>query len=465
MSDSENREMASLRLLSLFLLFGALLLGFALATVHHRSAEELATVSTAKREQFTTTWWLQHGYFRSAGLLVFPGPHDVPQVYQSATGGYLVSGFVLEKLYAAITGHPSWRLLKLHNQLVSLLSSVLLALLAFRLARRFGMRPLHAFAVAAAFQAVYFTFPDNLLIYWEMTARGWWLPFVCLFLLADLEPPSRTTMIVQAVSAFFLTYMEYVAGLGFLASWLLIVLLSGERRASWKRLALVTAVPIILALGIFKGQLALAKALDPQLQTVGSEFSFRTGLDGSTQYYNGHLDIAYGRDLARRNFGTEKTRPLFFRWPWLFFASAAATIFIVIGAMRGRVPHDAVVALLSLLGAYLIYAAVFSQAVVIHPYYYDVMLFTPLMLALFVLTPSLIETMTREKGLTAIVAVFLALWVSMVQLRNYAILFPPPPPEKKVGHGGRTVPRVEQWTGVPLPQPPESAQEGRTLSL
>jgi ABC-type thiamin/hydroxymethylpyrimidine transport system permease subunit len=438
MSDSENREPATVPLLLLFIAFGALVLAFAFATVHHHTTDELTSYWLSKREHFEINWWLQHGYFGTAGLLVSPGLQNEPRLYRSATGGYLVSGFVVEKLCSTITGHPNWHLLALQNQLVSLLAAVLLALLGFRLARRFGLQPLHAFALGATLEAVYFTFPDNLMIFWEMTGRAPWLAAACVFLLFDersLDRPStRAATIGQAVAAFFLTYMEYIAGFAFIMSYSIAWFFLGERRSSIKRLVLITIVPMMLAIGTHRGQIALGKVLHPELPVTGRTFAFRSGLDGAVDYYGGHLDIAYRRDVARANFNPEKIRPLLFHWPWLFFASTGATIFIVIGAMAGRVPRPALVSLLSLLGAYLIYAAVFSQAVVIHPYYYDVMLFTPLMLSLFVLATSLIELITREKGVAVIVAIFLAIWVSMVQMRKYAVMYPPqPPPEATTG--------------------------------
>lgn len=466
MTNGEYRETTP-RLLLLFVLFGALLLAFDLVTLHQPGATEINTsIPTIRREEFSINWWLQHGYFHTAGMKVNPDVQNNPRLYRSVTGGSIVSGFLVAKLSQAITGYPDWRLVRMQNEAVSMLAAVLLGLLGFRLSRRFGVRPSHAFALAIALQAVYFTFPDNLWIYWEMTPRAWWLPFVCIFLLADEaridRPSDRRLIIVQAAAAFLLTYMEHVAGSAFIASYVILALLMGERRPSLRQLAIVTIVPVVAAIVVFQAQFALAKALNPQLPVTGAGFMKRTGLDGDTIYYFGHLDIAHRRDIAARNFAPEQVRPLLFQWPWLFFTSVTALVVMLIAGMRGRVPRSATVSVLSLLGAYLLYAAVFSEAIVVHPYYYDMMLFTPLMLALFIAVPSLIEPVTREQGLIIVITVFLGIWLSWVQMRDYAIWYPQPP-EKKVGHGGRTVPRVEQWTGVPLPQPPESAQEGRAL--
>jgi hypothetical protein len=422
----------TLPLLGILIGFGALVMAFASVTVDRGATTVLDTTPYSERTHVLSrthmrvTYWLEHGYFASCGLMVSESTKG-PALYGSSTGAPLISGFVVEKIWSAITGHPSWRLLALHNRLVLLLTAALFALLAFRLARRLGLRPLHALAAAMALEAVWYTFPDNLMTIFEMTGRTWWLAGACVFLLIEERraEPSRTSTVAMALVAFFATYAEYIAGTAFLLSYAVITIIAGKERPALKRLIVTCLLPIVLAIGIHRTQIACARAFHPRVEIDGNGFFFRTGLDGSPMYYGDHLDIAYGRNVARANYKPEAIRPLLFRWQWLFFASAAATLFILISAMRGRVPRIAIVSLLSLLGAYLIYAAVFSQAVVIHPYYYDMMLFTPLMLALFVLTPSLIESVTREKGVTVIVAIFLAIWVSMVQLRKYAITFPP----------------------------------------
>ena len=458
-------------MLLLFVVFGAAVLAFTLATVNRRGPNDVDTSShlLSRRERYAVTWWLERGYFHTGGMMVHPDMQNNPLLYRSAVGGDLISGFLLEKIWIAITGHPNWHLLDIHNQVVSMLTSALLGLLGFRLARRFGLPWLHSFTLGIVLQAVYFTFPDNLWIYWEMSARGWWLPFACVFLLLDERladgEPNRIAMIAQPVAAFLMTYMEYVAATAFLGSYVITSLLLSERRPNLKRLALITVIPLFAALALFQTQLAVAKRLNPQMPIQGQTFMYRSGLDGDTTYYGGHLDIAYRRDTARANWQPPSIRPLLFHWPSLFFTSVAALVFMIISAMRGRVPWPALVSVFSLLGAYLIYGAVFSQAFVIHPYFYDMMLFTPLMIVLFIVTPGLIEPMVSQRGLLVVVAVFLGIWVSMVQLRIFAIWYPTPKQEQKIGARRKNRAPVEQRPGGPLPQVPDGAQEGRAVSL
>jgi hypothetical protein len=101
---------------------------------------------------------------------------------------------------------------------------------------------------------------------------------------------------------------------------------------------------------------------------------------------------------------------------------------VLIAFLRGRAPRIALEVLAALTGAWLLYAAVFSQAVVIHPYLYDVLLFTPLCIALFALAPSLLESLTKRTGAILLVIIFSAVWYSLFQMRLYSLRWPLPPP-------------------------------------
>ncbi|HEX8253765.1 MAG TPA: hypothetical protein VF846_11485 [Thermoanaerobaculia bacterium] len=419
----------SLLLLLAFSGFGALLLAFTFLTVHSRPSAELPANSMSARAHFETTYWLEHGYFHSAGLRVRTAPDMPVYFYRSSTGGVLLPGFIAQKIYASITGRYSWRLMTVVHQTLSALASAFLALLGFRLARRIGIGPLHALALGASLQAVHFTFPDNLMTYWELSSRVLWLLAVCVFLLVEERGVEKRTLaatVIQCLAAFFMTYVEIAAGATFLLAYaLLALLISDDRGRSAKRLLLVMFVPMLLAYGVYAMQLQAARAMHPKVPVHGSELLFRTGLDGASTYYGDHLDIAFGREIVRGNFPVN--RPFLFRWKWLFFTGVVALLSVLVAAVRGRLPLIATLSVSSLLGAYLIYAALFSQAVVIHPYYYDVMLFTPLVLALFVLAPALVETMSVRQGVVVAAVCLLALWISMMQMRRYALQFPLPP--------------------------------------
>ena len=79
-----------------------------------------------------------------------------------------------------------------------------------------------------------------------------------------------------------------------------------------------------------------------------------------------------------------------------------------------------------LVGGWIIYAAVFSQAFVIHPYLFDVLLFAPLVVALFAVAPALAESLTRRTGAILLLVVLAAFWYSLFQMRLYALRYPMP---------------------------------------
>ena len=79
---------------------------------------------------------------------------------------------------------------------------------------------------------------------------------------------------------------------------------------------------------------------------------------------------------------------------------------VLIAFIRNRAPRISLEVLTALIGSWLLYAAIFSQAFVIHPYLYDVLLFTPLAIALFALAPALLESLTRRTGAIVLVIFF-----------------------------------------------------------
>jgi hypothetical protein len=407
---------------------GLIMLICAALTVHDRTGDEVATNSGAARTHLTFAHWRAHGYLQSGGVAVRRAPDDSLYFHRSSAGGRLISGYLVARGTYALTGREGWRVVALHNQAVTLLAAILLGLLGFRLATLSGVPPFHALLLGLSLQGVWFTFPDNLARYWEVSGREWFLVFAAIFLLLEvrrLDEGGRRLSLVQGASVFLLMHMEYKTGVFFVASYIMATMMADRDRATLTRLAVVTVLPCLLALGVIAGQVAVARASVPDIPVEGSGFLFRTGLDGSPQYYTDHLDIAFGRDVARGNF--PHAGDWLFRWTWLFAAGATAVIAVLAAAMRGRVPRATLISIVSLLGTYVLTAALFSQSVVIHPYLYDVLLFTPLALALLVIVPALVERVTDHRGVLVLVVLFLAIWISMVQARRYALWYPPAP--------------------------------------
>lgn len=415
-------------LFAAFLLLAGAVLVVTMLTVNHRQPQELLTRANSSRSHTVLSHWLNEGYFHYVGLI--NRTPDTKSIYLHSTGGYMVSGFIVEKLYSMVFGHYSYRLLALHNQIISAILSALAGLLSYRLARRFDLEPLLAFTAGAAVVAVIFTFPDNLDLYWEMSPQAYAQLFALIYLLIEersIDRPSRPRglLLAQAMAVFLMTVMESVVALAFVVS-VAATLALLRRERSWKRFVLVVALPCIVAVLLHQLQLKTAAARFPEVTTTGSNMLWRTGLDGDTFYYGDHLDIAKGREPARANW--KLNREYLFRWQWVFLLGIVSTMAVLIAFIRGRAPRIALEALIALIGSWLLYAAIFSQAFVIHPYLYDVLLFTPLCIALFAIAPSLLESLTKRTGAILLVVVFSACWYSFFQMRLYALRWPLPKP-------------------------------------
>lgn len=411
-----------------FLLVAAAALIVAMLTVHRRQPQELTSRANSQRAHTVLSHWLDEGYFHYAGMI--NRTTGTSSIYLNSTGAYMVSGFIVEKVYSTMTGHYSYRLLAVHNQLVSMLISAMAGLLSYRLARRFSLEPRLAFTAGAAVVVVVFTFPDNLDLYWEMSAQAYALLFALLYFVIeerslDLAQRPRNILILQGITVFLMAIMEAIFALGVVAS-IAATLLVLRRDDSWKRFLLVAVLPCLAALLFYQVQLKIASARFPDVATYGSKTLWRTGLDGESLYYGDHLDIAKRRDVARGNWPANREH--LFRWTWVFILGVLSTAGVLLAFLRGRAPRIALEALAALTGGWLCYAAIFSQAVVIHPYLYDVLLFTPLCIALFALAPSLLESLTKRTGAILLVVVFSAVWYSLFQLRLYALRYPLPPP-------------------------------------
>ncbi|HEV7425966.1 MAG TPA: hypothetical protein VGQ46_06325 [Thermoanaerobaculia bacterium] len=428
MADDDER-FRGFNLYALFLVAGLIAFGYSWMTVQHRLVPELSGAPGPNWSHAVVTHWIDHGYFASHGLL-WPAA-DGKTIYRNGTGALMLSSFVAERIWIGLTGRYGWYLMAIHNALVAVLVSALLALLAYRLARRFGAAPLAAFVFAGSAQMVWLTFPDNLALFWQTSAQIYCLAAALFFLLLDEAAldgrRTRRITVLQGVAVFFIVNLEFILAVMFLAAWLATVFLLRGERPPLRRLAMMLLLPSVIAMSIYGLQLIGARSERSNGVTiVGSAFLYRTGLDGDAMFYGDPLDVAFARDVVRAQRSGNKE--FLFRWETLFFAGIAAVLIILAAYLRRRAPRIAVIVLMTLLGGYLFHAAVFSQLVALHPYLFDAVLMTPLVLALFAMLPALVEVRTGETGLIILIVLFAATWMSLFQLRLYALAYPAPQP-------------------------------------
>jgi len=438
MTEGERYRGATLYLF--FLMAGLIAFGYSWMTVQQRLVPELSSAPGSSWSHNVVMHWNDHGYFASHGLL-WPTA-DGKAVYRSGTGALMLTSFAAEKIWIAMTGRYGWQLMAMHNALVAVLVSALIALLAYRIARRLGAAPVAGFVLAMAAQMVWLTFPDNLALFWQMSAQIHCLSAALVFLLLEEAAldgrRTRRITVLQGVAVFCLVYLEFVMAVMFLAAWLAVVFLIRGEHPPVKRLLVMLLLPFMLAMSIYGLQLLGARSERSNGVTLaGSGFLYRSGLDGDAMFYGDPLDIAFGRELLRAQRGGNNQ--VLFRWETLFFAGAAAILVMLAASLRGRAPRIVIVILVTLIGTYLLHAAVFSQLVALHPYLFDVLLLTPLVLALFVCLPALVEVRTGGRGLIILIVLFAAAWTSLFQLRLYALAYPAPQPAAVLAapNGGR----------------------------
>jgi hypothetical protein len=151
----------------LYLALGAIVLIFLFGTVHRRTDAEIQAFND--RFHRVVQVWIEHGYLKHGGLaFTEPGEANPTQtVWRSSSMAFLQAAHVLERVHYLLRGSYSYRLMLLHNQVVVLLTAVVIALLSMRLAQRIGLRREHAFILGLASLAVFQTFPQNLFYYWR----------------------------------------------------------------------------------------------------------------------------------------------------------------------------------------------------------------------------------------------------------------------------------------------------------
>jgi hypothetical protein len=447
---------AGFRIFAAFLGVGCALFLFTSFTVNFKSERELRAHQRAARVHFAVNYWDTHGYFQAGGLAVRlrTPPSTEPYFYRSSTGGYLLSAFVVQKIHRAFTGRYGWQAIAIHHQVISLISSALLGLLCHRIAIRCGSPPLHAFVLAAVTQVVFFTFPENLELYWEMSEMQWWILVVLLFLLfEDATSGDRTSRRVgfqRGLLVLVMAYLSVTTTPFFLAAWIAGRLIADGFFPGWRTFVATLLLPVALVLAILMVQRAVVDRLHPDVPVLGSSMMFRSGLDGSVSYYGDHKDLLYGRRTPARRAADPLEDSL--RFPMLFVLGGLAILAIFVSFARGnssaRLPVFLVVAFG---GTYALYAAIFSQSITVHPYLYDPILVLPFILALFTFVPSRLEVRTRRTGMFVLIVAF-AGWIHAgSNLREYAKRYPAPSAQPAaVSRAGQT--RAARKAAAAAPQ-------------
>jgi hypothetical protein len=283
---------------------------------------------------------------------------------------------------------------------------------------------------------VYQTFPPNVtdfFIFNPLTPIVLWAALFWILIDDDALAPTSTARrrrLVAAVVFLFTISYSIATAVFFIGSFALAAALLSPSSVSPRRYVRYVVLPLAAgklfhALEMKWVSLTIAGAkLTGNLNFA--DFLWRSGLDGSRQYYDGASDVLTHRFMSMGYMiaGPVEGTQALMSWRGLFaaaVASLAANAFFFTRAPRAR---TAMLFLAGAVGCYLFSLFVFSQGIIIHPDCWDVVIAFPLIVSLFVILPANVAARGRAPGLAVWIAVAAAFCYSFAQLRGYAVTFP-----------------------------------------
>lgn len=411
-----------------------------LATVH-RYAPDAADAHRA-RAGFTDRWdqtmqrWLSRGFVHEGGMQFWDRefarnyPRSLPPVehirpdtvyaWSNSTMSWILPAYALQRASAALGGQYSARLTTLYNQAVMAAAAALLGYLCALLALQMGQPQRHALALGFAAAVVFQTHPLSLLSYWEVQPLSVLLVFAVMFLAQEhfaAPPAGRAAFWLRTATATAIVFCEPVTGGLFLSAYLGVCTLLAEPPAlrDWMR---ILVVPSLIVLAYLLWQQAMVRSHYASVVFVGSDLGFRTGLDGDTTYYRDFFDL-WLRPHLRGHWLHALTH-----WHYLNALGFLATAFLIARYREAPQVQAPVRLLIASYCLYLPVALLFSQLVHIHPYYWNLCLLVPLVMATFCVLPAAVNARAGNNGMPVLAALVLAFGYAVYNARAYRLIFP-----------------------------------------
>jgi hypothetical protein len=370
--------------------------------------------------------WTEQGISSTFGLWIQGGSRKLFQInddstpvqilYSHSSTGFLLPIYLVERLVTLARGRPSGVLLQLYSQIVVLLGAIALSFLAIRIARRRQAEPIFAGTVGLAAGLIWQNFFHNLAFASEIypsTVSSALIIFVLL--LRDKLDGAPTTARRRihgliAVTMFWMALSDMVPA-GFLPLSVGLLSFYGVgpvlTRRTW---LLVYVFPVVVGFLVLSGQVWLAQRYSA-IPLMGTPLVTRMGLQGLGRWgLGGHWQIL--SNLRET-------------WRWPGFA-ALALVGLIVTLIEYRDRGSAANALdlshvASPLLIYIFVAAVFSQAVLIHPYIYDLFVIIPSVLLVVVYLPLHARRWYPNTGAIALGTLMFAMVYVWVSLVDYAI--------------------------------------------
>jgi hypothetical protein len=411
---------------------------FVLLTVNRHPETYLAQANVPSRTMGWLNAWHEHGFFRHAGLLIYP--EEGWKVYKTDSGSYMWLPYLVNEIVRLFKGHGTFRSLSYFFQLHVALNAAVVGFLGMRLAQRIGTTAFHALVLGLSTTVVYQTFPMNLVGSFALNPLTPVVLFSAVFWILvengglDESSTKRQQRFVAA-SVFLLTMSYSIAtSLFFVVAFVLAVGFLAPSTVR-PRVFFVRVVLPLAAGGAFQQlQLLWIRLTLPNTNFIGNlnpnEFLWRSGLDGSQEYYTGVWDVLTRRWMSM-GYIVSMTAPQttqMMTWTTLFLVGVASVIANLIFFARSPKSRSTGVFLAGAIGLYLLSLFVFSQGVIIHPDCWDLLIVFPLVVSLFAILPAHVAARGKSTtGLPVLVALLGAFCLCFVQLRSFAITFPVPP--------------------------------------
>lgn len=420
------RQEALARGLLLFLLLSALQ-SFAFFTFNVRT-------SRVGLWDATYTYWHDHGFFASGGVIYFAGRayQDVPGwqstssefgVYRNAAAGSLAPIYFLQTVSRALTGSVEPWIEPLWGLLIMTLGATFLALLVSDMLRALEFGGTESVTLGLLAGAAFQNFAPNLNVvaYPEPTTIGINLMIAMVFLVNRLagavELHRRRLLRVIGVLAFSWALVDMPPlPVFFLVAMALSLFFSKDLPLDWREFVRWFVLPVVAALALFAAQQAYVQ-LVLHVEWTGSSMLYRMGL---TEGRGLSHDEVFSRGRDGR-----------YAWKWFFEGSVGALVFSAGWLFRRRTKEGAevrpftatyarVFALVIILAStYLFDLAVFSNHVIIHPYMFDPYIYLPCVLALFVLFVAALRQLGLQSRTIAHAYVLMTTLLLWTDWQNY----------------------------------------------
>jgi len=408
-----------------YFLVGFIVFTFLALTVQNRSTEKLYP-----QDETIIMKWHDEGYFYLGGQRIIG--NEVKKTY---TWFYLTPAFILQEINIWLSGSFSPRLMAIYNQLIIWFSAVSIGFLGFRAARRLEANKKDAFMLGFLALAVYHTFPWNIAGYFRIYPTNFWMIFAPLFMaivlheLECLPTIARSGILwIKAILIFLMFYQEHVASFFLILALIILSHFWFPDYIRKTKFIFTVIIPAILAISLFKGSILYLYLRFPDLQFTGSSLLYRSGWDGSTEYYKGIWQL-FSRHAYLPAYlqAAGKARSLA-NWGYLV-VMAVASLFVVFWARRRDIKNlipteQTLVTIGALALQYIFFALILNQAAITHPFGYDIYMAAPCIVISLVIGPILLERCIGHRRVIILFYIIIALAIIVHQMRMFAVAFP-----------------------------------------